>query len=192
MRSALLLAGRPGRAGDRNATAATADGTEAVRRAADRVATAADELVVTCPPGRRPEVDGALDGLDPRLAADPVPDEGPVAGMRTGLRVATGDAVAVVACDGSRPDPDLLDRLFATPGAAAVPRAGGRLHPLHAVYDAAAAREACERTLAAGSRRLYDVLSRLETTVVDADPDAQLADVDTPGSAPATLDGLGG
>jgi molybdopterin-guanine dinucleotide biosynthesis protein A len=87
--------------------------------------------------------------------------------MRTGLRVARGDRVAVVACDMPLVDPELFERLFERSGTAAVPRADGHLQPLHAVYGRHAARFACDRTLANGSRRLADALARLDPVVVD-------------------------
>jgi molybdopterin-guanine dinucleotide biosynthesis protein A len=170
VRSALILAGgRSTRFGEPDKALAEFEGTPMIRRVADRLAPVTDELVVNCRDDQRDAVAAALDGRSPRFAVDPVPDEGPVAGMRTGLRVASGSAVAVAACDMPRVDPELFERLFAAVDTAAVPRADGRLHPLHAVYDGRAARVACDRTMAIGSARLYDVLVRVEPTVVDVD-----------------------
>ncbi|WP_436907869.1 molybdenum cofactor guanylyltransferase [Halosimplex marinum] len=184
MRSALLLTG----VGDVfGAPAADAP----LGRVAAAVAPAVDEVVVACSADDRSDAAEALGDLPHRLAVDPIADEGPVAAIRTGVRVASGDAVAVVAGDVPTVDTSLLDDCFeACDDTAAVPRSDGRLHPLHAVYDADAARVACDHTLAAGSGRLYDVLSRLDPVVVDA----QAPDVDahplTAGShadlAPAT------
>lgn len=196
MRSGLVLAGgRSPRFGDRDGALAEVDGTPAVRRIAERLDSIVDEVVVHCRAEQRSAVDAALAGLDCRLAVDPVPDEGPIAGMRTGFRVASGDRAAVVACDMPRTDAHLLDRLFESCGATAVPRSDGRLHPLHAVYDAAAARAACERTLAAGSRRLYDLLARVDPVVVDVEkarPETPLAEVAAPTDLTAVTDRLGG
>ncbi|MCU4800684.1 molybdenum cofactor guanylyltransferase [Halobacteria archaeon HArc-gm2] len=170
MRSGLVLAGgRSTRFGEVDKSLAEVDGGPMIRRVADRLREVTDELVVNYRDEQRAAVADALDGVTYREAVDPVPDEGPVAGMRTGLRVASGNAVAVVACDMPRADPALFERLFAAVDSAAVPRADGRLHPLHAVYDRHAGRVACDRTLAAGSRRLYDVLARVDPVVVDAD-----------------------
>jgi ABC-type transporter Mla MlaB component len=66
-----------------------------------------------------------------------------------------------------------------------------RLDALHQA-EAVAGAGACERTLAAGSRRLYDVLSRVDPVIVDADSDARLTGGTAPGSATRTLDGLEG
>lgn len=174
MRTGLVLAGGYStRFGDADKALARVGDAPLVRRVADRVAGVTDELVVNCRDDQRAAFTDALDGLTHRLAVDPVPDRGPVAGMRTGLRAACGDAVAVVACDMPRADPALFDRLFDRAAPAAVPRANGQLQPLHAVYDRHRARSACERTLASGSRRLGDALARLEPVLVDvptADP----------------------
>jgi len=162
MRSALLLAGL----GD---DPALDDPASPLRRVADAVAPAVDNLVVACPDDDRAAVTDALDGLEYRLAVDPVANEGPVAAIRTSVRVATGDAVAVVAGDVPTVDTRPLDDCFEACGTAAVPRSDGRLHPLHAVYDTEQVRIACDRTLASRSGRLYDVLSRLDPVVVDAE-----------------------
>jgi len=168
MRSALLLTGVGNAFGPSAADAP-------LRRVAEAVAPAVDEVVVACPEGHRESVADALGDAPHRLAVDPIADEGPVAAIRTGVRVANGDAAAVVAGDVPTVDTSLLGDCFDACGdTAAVPRSDGRLHPLHAVYDADAARIACDHTLAAGSGRLYDVLSRLDPAVVDA----QAPDVD--------------
>lgn len=180
MRSGLVLAGgHSTRFGDADKAVARVDGAPLIRRVAERVAGVTDELVVNCRDGQRAAITGALDGLDYRLAVDPVPDEGPVAGLRTGLRVARGDAVAVVACDMPHADPALFERLFERADAAAVPRANGHLQPLHAVYGRHAARFACDRTLANGSRRLADALARLDPTVVDVAAETTFTNVNT-------------
>ncbi|MFC7141373.1 molybdenum cofactor guanylyltransferase [Halosimplex aquaticum] len=161
MRSALLLS--------EIGSADPEDGEPPLDRVAAAVGSVVDEVVVACRDDRRSAVADALSDVDHRLAVDPVADEGPVASIRTGVRVASSDRVAVVAGDVPTVDAPLLEDLFDACDAAAVPRSDGRLHPLHAVYEADAARVACDRTLASGSGRLYDVLSRLDPVVVDAD-----------------------
>ncbi|MCG1002895.1 MULTISPECIES: molybdenum cofactor guanylyltransferase [Halobacterium] len=180
MRTGLVLAGgRSTRFGDADKSVASVDGTPMVRRVADRLAVLTDELVVNCRDDQRNALADALEGLDYRLAVDPVPDEGPVAGLRTGLRVARGDAVAVAACDMPHADTELFERLFERAGTAAVPRADGHVQPLHAVYDRHAARFACDRTLANGSRRVADALARLDPVVVDVESTAPFTNVNT-------------
>ncbi|WP_459193049.1 molybdenum cofactor guanylyltransferase [Halosimplex sp. J119] len=166
MRSALLLSEIG------NADPETVD--SPLGRVGAAVEPVVDEVVVACRNDHREAVEEALEDIDHRLAVDPVADDGPVASIRTGVRVASGDAVAVVAGDVPTVDAPLLEDLFEACDPAAVPQSDRRLHPLHAVYDADAARVACDHTLASGSGRLYDVLSRLDPVVIDA----QAPDVD--------------
>lgn len=190
MRSALILAGGYStRFGEPDKAFVPVDGRPMIERVADRVAPVADELVVNCRPEQRRPVERALDAHTFRFAVDPVPDQGPVAGLRTGLRVTRGQAVAVVACDMPRVDPALFETLFDACEGAAVPRSGDRLQPLHAVYEPSVTRVAAERTFATGSRRLYDVVARLDPVVVDVgdhpEVDAEaFADVDRPRDLP--------
>jgi len=180
MRTGLVLAGgHSTRFGDGDKATARVAGAPMVRRVAERVASVTDELVVNCRDAQRGRLAAALDGLDYRLAVDPVPDEGPLAGLRTGLRVARGDAVAAVACDMPRADPGLFEELFERAETAAVPRADGHLQPLHAVYDRHAARFACDRTMANDSRRLADALARLDPEVVNVGTDTPFTNVNT-------------
>lgn len=167
MRSALVLTGGRGRRSrDASGSLAEADGEPTVRRIVERVGRTVDEVVVNCRDGQRDRIAEALDGLDYRLAVDHTARGGPVARMRTGFRMVTGTAVAVVACGLPRVDPALLEGLFDACDGAAVPRADDRLYPLHAVYDRRTAQAACDRTLAVGSRRLYHVLSRVDPVTV--------------------------
>lgn len=168
MRSALVLAGgRSTRFGETDKALADVDGTPMVRRVADRLAEVTGELVVNCRADQRDALAAALDGREYRFAVDPVPDEGPVAGVRAGTRATNGEVVAIVGCDMPRVDPTLFEYLFAVCESGAVPRAADRLHPLHAVYDRQTARTSAERTLATGSRRLYDFLDRVDPVVAD-------------------------
>lgn len=198
MRSALILAGGySNRFGEPDKAFARIDGTPMIERVADRVSEVVDEIVVNCRPEQRRPVEQALSGHSFRFAVDPVPDQGPVAGLRTGLRVTRGRAVAVVACDMPRVDPALFETLFEVCDGAAVPRNGERLQPLHAVYEPRATRDAAERTFATGSRRLYDVVGRVDPVVVDVgdlpavDADA-FADVDRPRDLPDEAADLAG
>jgi len=189
--SAVVVAGgRSTRFGDREKALAPIDGTPMLRRVADRVVPLVDEFVVNCRQDQREAFADALDGLAPRFAVDPVPDRGPVAGLRTGLRVAAGRRAVALACDRPFVEPGLfahlLDRARVTDAAAVVPRADGRPQPLSAVYDVRAARGACTRVLDRGDRRLAAVLDELavttvaEATVVDLASPRALANVNTP------------
>lgn len=197
-RTGLLLAGgRSTRFGESDKALADLTGAPLVCHVAAALAPAVDELVVNCRADQRDALDDALAGLDDRLpvrfAVDPVPDEGPVAGLLTGLRVARGRHVAVAGCDQpflrTATVATLFDRATGegandgsgTDGAVAL--VDGRRQPLPAVYRATVAREAAERTLATGSRALRDVLTRVDPAPVPVAPGA-VRDIDTRGDFP--------
>lgn len=197
-RTGLLLAGgRSTRFGESDKALADLTGAPLVCHVAAALAPAVDELVVNCRADQRDALDDALAGLDDRLpvrfAVDPVPDEGPVAGLLTGLRVARGRHVAVAGCDQpflrTATVATLFDRATdegANDGSGsdgAVALVDGRRQPLPAVYRATVAREAAERTLATGSQALRDVLTRVDPAPVPVAPGA-VRDIDTRGDFP--------
>ncbi len=87
------------------------------------------------------------------FAVDPVPDQGPLAGIATGLRAANGEYAAAVACDMPFVDPGFLEYLFdrAIGHDAAVVRVDEWYQPTQAVYRTDATAEACERALERGT-----------------------------------------
>jgi molybdopterin-guanine dinucleotide biosynthesis protein A len=176
----VLAGGRSGRFDGGDKALADLGGTPMIRQVADRLAPATDGLVVNCRRDQRAELSQALAGHDPRFALDPVPDEGPVAGLLTALRTVGARRALVVGCDMPFLDADLADRLLAgtRDADAAVPVVGGRVQPLGAAYRVRRARAACVQTLACGSRRLADVPMRLDAARV-AVPARALRDLDT-------------
>ena len=114
--------------------------------------------------------------------ADTVPDQGPLAGLLTGLLQARHPIVVVLACDLPFVPPEMLrcvtDRL--APHQAAVPRDGpGRLQPLCAAYSATC-RTVAEAALAAGRPGMHQLLDDLDVRVIEAaefvehDPDGRI------------------
>lgn len=109
--------------------------------------------------------------LDRGPDAGPGAALGPVAGLEAVLRRIRTDWALVVACDMPRLDPALLRRLalaaLASPGRlAVVPRAGGRLEPLHAAYHRGAL-PLVTAALDAGRQRLGDLVAALDPLVLD-------------------------
>ncbi|MFC5703805.1 molybdenum cofactor guanylyltransferase [Cohnella faecalis] len=163
---------------------------------------AASDLAANSPPG--PVV---------RTTPDLFVREGPLAGLHAGLSAASHRLVWLLGCDQPAPDPRaaawLADRLASVNGGeqgrfaaelpngpernaaavrhlAALPRIGGRLQPLHAVYDRDAAAVA-EELLRQGERRLLSLLDRIEWIAVEEREFAEHGiattfadDVDTP------------
>lgn len=131
-----------------------------------------------------------------RIVSERDPGAGPVAALEAGLGTARGPLAWAVACDLAFPHPE-VGRLLATAlperqasesplARAAIPRAGGRLQPLCAVYERAAARTAAA-CLRDGLRRASDFLARLAIFEVPeerfrsvGDPATLFLDIDTP------------
>lgn len=153
-----------------------------LQRVVRRVAEAASPIVVVASPGQ------AVPDLPPavRVVRDPVADRGPLQGIAAGLEALAGTCDDAFASSTDAPfvAPELIRRLAALRrgGAldAAVPRAGGHLHPLCAVY-ALTVSSAIEPMLAAGTLRLLSLLDLVRTLVADeaallADPALAAAD----------------
>jgi len=172
-RTAVVLAGgRSTRFGEEDKAVADLAGTPMIRRVVDRVTPAVDAIVINCRADQRAAIADALDGaaVPVSFAEDEYPDEGPMAGMATGLRAVEGEYAFVVACDMPFVDADFVDYLFerAAGHDAAVPRPEQWFETTHAVYRAAAMVDACEAALEAGEKRIVAPLFDLDFVVVDA------------------------
>ncbi|MEF8883591.1 MAG: molybdenum cofactor guanylyltransferase [Haloarculaceae archaeon] len=172
MRSGVIVAGgRSTRFGDADKAVADLAGTPMVRRVADRVAPAVDEVVVNCRADQRDAVAAALAGFDHPVsfALDPEPDLGPLAGIATGLDAAGGTYAFVVACDMPFVAPALVEHLFerAAGHDGAVPRPDEWFQTTQAVYHADAMAAAARRALDDGDRRVVAPLADLDVVVVD-------------------------
>lgn len=112
-------------------------GRAVVARLCELLARRTREVVIV---GRRPA--GGMEGLVP-VHADDWPGKGPLGGIATGLHVAAGRAVCVVACDSIAMGGELLDFLLVGRDASAAatvienPRTG-LVEPMPGVYEAAA------------------------------------------------------
>jgi len=195
----VVAGGRSTRFGDRDKAVAPLAGVPMIRRVADRLGPVTDRLVVNCRTDQRAAVEDALAGhpTPVRYAEDPEPDEGPTAGIRTGLRTVEAwagerddgddgrDAPAfVVACDMPFVDPDLAAALFdrlagegdgADAPDAVVPRVDDEwFQTTHAAYRAGPMADACEAAIARGDRKVIAPLFELEYETVGADALAAL------------------
>lgn len=178
MRSAVIIAGgRSTRYGEGDKALADLGGVPMVRRVANRLAGVTDECVLNCRDEQRESLTAALAGYENplRVAADPNPDAGPMAGMAAGLREADGEYAVVVACDMPFVDPNVVDVLFeeARGYDAAVPEMDdGWYQTTQAVYRADAMAAACEDALARGDRKILAPLEALDWVAV---PEARIA-----------------
>lgn len=135
---------------------------QAVADTVETIAPAVETLTVVCDGYRRGVTD---EGIPVRTITTGVPDGGLVTAMRAGFR-ATGALTAVVTTPGS---PALVPSAAADlepDGDADVTLAqvDGERHPPLGGYRVSPAVDACDVTLATGSRRLSEVLTRLSVT----------------------------
>lgn len=171
-RSGVVLAGgRSTRFGERDKALEPLAGVPMTRRVGDRVATVADEVVVNCRSEQESAIQAAMAGAayPVEVAVDPVPDRGPVAGIRTGLAAASGEYSAVVACDMPFVDPDFIAYLFsrAADRDGAVPRPDEFFEVTQAVYRTDAMLDACDRALERDDPKVLEPLEYLDVAVVD-------------------------
>ncbi|THE64230.1 molybdenum cofactor guanylyltransferase [Salinadaptatus halalkaliphilus] len=169
----VVAGGYSSRFGEGDKALAELAGRPLIRRVVDRLGATAQPLVVNCRDEQVEPIRDALQGCHGRVrfAIDPVPDRGPVAGVRTGLADLEREYTAVVACDLPFVDPELLVQLadHADGHDGAVVRLeSGWPQPLQAVYRSDAMATACDATLESGSKRLLDVLERLDVVTVPA------------------------
>lgn len=180
----ILAGGRSTRYGAGDKALADLAGTPMLRRVADRIAAVTDELVLNCRDDQRDAHLDALDGYpNPvRVALDPEPDEGPMAGIAAGLRETRGEYSVVVACDMPFVEPDVVALLFdrANGHDAAVPAMDdGWYQTTQAVYGADAMAAACEAALERGDRKILAPLDDLDWVAVPEPDIAAVGDVTT-------------
>lgn len=181
MRSAVVLAGgRSTRFGSTDKAFEPLAGVPMVARVAARVETVTNEVVVNC---RSDQADRMRDVIDVpvSIAVDPVPDLGPVAGIKNGLQAASGKYAAVVACDMPFVDPGFVDYLFerAAGHDGAVPRPDEYYEVTQAVYRRESMATACQQALDAGERKVLAPLSYLDVVVIGGQEVATHANAST-------------
>jgi molybdenum cofactor guanylyltransferase len=134
------------------------------------VAEVAPDLIWVARPGQ------ALPAHSTPIVLDPVEGLGPLAAIAVGLHATSGDVVFITACDMPFLNPLVIQRLFDLIGDAdvCVPIADGYPMTMCAVYRRALATEA-DALVAAGRRRVRDLLDRVHTKRVDA---AAFRDID--------------
>lgn len=144
------------------------EGETLVVRAARLLGEVCDEVLIASGDVLRLPVDGC------RQVADAVPGAGPLSGLVAGLEAARYPVVAVAAVDMPHLSPAvfrLLGELWSgetgeAGEAAAVPKVGGLLQPLHALYARDRAAPALRRRLDAGEFKLREAVDALKPLVV--------------------------
>lgn len=139
-----------------------------------RLGTVVDNVVINCRDDQREAFERVLTDVNTtvRFVVDPIPDEGPLSGLSTGLEAVETEYAAVVACDMPTLVPAFVATLFkrAAGHDAAVPESReGTLQPAQAVYRTDAVAAAAETELAAGRRSLRSALGQLDLVVIPAE-----------------------
>ncbi|WP_135534172.1 molybdenum cofactor guanylyltransferase [Halostella pelagica] len=168
----IIAGGRSTRFGEEDKAVAELGGTPMIRRVADRIAGVVESLVVNCREDQVEPIREAMRGYDHDVsfAVDPDPNQGPMAGIRNGLRAVDTEYAFVVACDMPFVDPDIASYLFdraADYDAAVVQLDDQWYQTTQAVYRAEAMADACDDALAAGEHKILEPLFDLNYVVVE-------------------------
>jgi molybdopterin-guanine dinucleotide biosynthesis protein A len=173
--SGIVLAGGASRRFGSDKLAASIDGLTLLERSIEPLAGIVDELVLVLAPDRgEPDLRSITAGQVVRIVRDMEPFGGPLAGLRTGLRAATGSTVLVVGGDMPFLVPAVLQLLLAA-APAALADSSGALRPLPCSLDRARALRAAEELLDHDERRLRRLLTTLGVRTL-ARPAWQAAD----------------
>jgi molybdopterin-guanine dinucleotide biosynthesis protein A len=108
------------------------------------------------------------------MVPDAFPDGGALGGIYTGLRAAGGDAAFTVACDMPFLHPAIVRMVVerAGEGDVVIPRSGGQLETMHAVY-AKACLSPMEARLRAGQLKIVGFFPEVRVVELDAAPMAR-------------------
>ncbi len=167
----VVAGGRSTRFGDREKALADVAGQPMLRRVVTTLGAHTDGVVVNCRPDQRAAFAAALSGVDTdvRFALDDETGEGPLAGLKTGLRAVDTELALVLGCDMPLAEATALRALhreIRPTDDAVVPTTPGGPEPLHAVYRVQSTRATAAETVADGERSLRSVLDRLRVREV--------------------------
>jgi molybdopterin-guanine dinucleotide biosynthesis protein A len=127
--------------------------------------------------GREADQPSVIDAPGVILIRDEFAYQGPVHGLRAGLAAATGDPVFVASCDLPLVRAEVALKLCAMVENhdAAIPRVGGRLQMLHAVYRRERCMGALDAMAARDERRLHRIVDHIQARIVE-ETDMRLID----------------
>lgn len=161
--SAIILAGGKSQRLGMDKALLELEGRPLIERVLSRLRRLSDDLIIvakdTTPYAR----------LNARLVSDIYPAQGPLIGLHAGLRAAHHPLALAVACDMPFLDLRLL-RYMIVLGRGydiVVPRIGGYLEPLHALYRAESCLPAIEQALDEGRFRVISFFSHMRVRYVE-------------------------
>lgn len=130
----ILAGGQAKRYGGINKTGIIIEGKTIIERISDVIAGFFDELILVT---NDPSGFGSLHNFI--VTSDIYPGIGPLAGIHSGLKSCSGDAVFIFAGDMPFPNEKLISSMLTTYKQQGcdilLPRAGNRLEPLHGIYS---------------------------------------------------------
>lgn len=164
----ILAGGRSERFPTVDKALAPLDGDPLIHHVAAAVAPVVDELIINCRRDQQAEFAAALDAFDPQFAVDPVPDRGPLVGLRTALEATTATYAAVLPCDMPLLPAAFVDYLFsrASDRTGAVPKIDETVQPLPAAVHVRAATAAYRDAREQHVERLEEFITMLDPFVV--------------------------
>ncbi|MCX5999838.1 MAG: molybdenum cofactor guanylyltransferase [Chloroflexi bacterium] len=162
--TSIIVAGGKGARFGRDKLSELIGGRTLIQRVLDRVRQLSDETVVTIAHGRPQPV---LSPPPSHVAVDVYPNRGALGGIYTGLCVSRSEHALVVAADMPFLNNDLLRYMIErAPGFdVVIPRIGGNIEPLHAVYSRDCLQPMKEQ-LEHAKLRISDLLGRVRVRYV--------------------------
>lgn len=173
--TAIVLAGGRGLRMKADKARLAVGGRTLLEHVLDQLAPHFAEILISVSPGQEIPFERG------RTVEDEVPGLGPIGGILSGLRAASSDACAVVACDIPDIDVPLLRSLArsARDAEIAVPVGpAGHFEPLFALYKKSIVLE-IEALLRAGERSILPLFGRCRTAVLRLDDAAWLRNLNT-------------
>jgi molybdopterin-guanine dinucleotide biosynthesis protein A len=168
-KAGIVLAGGFGtRFEDGEKTLAELDGKPLILHAVDALRPTVDTIVISCR-------DAQIDAFEAVLAdvvyrPDPIPDEGPLAGLEAALDGLDAESVAVTTADRPCVPAELYAEFFDDLNRdGVVIQSGDFLEPAPAVFDAERFLSAVQRRHETGERRLRTVLDDLDLDTIPAE-----------------------
>jgi molybdopterin-guanine dinucleotide biosynthesis protein A len=164
--------GRSTRMGGAPKALMTVGGRRIIERVVNAVAPAVDDLLVVT---NTPELFAFL-GIP--MVPDAFPDHGSLGGIYSGLQAASGEAAFTVACDMPFLSPAVVRLVVACVGQGdvVIPRVGGQLQTLHALYARACLPHVEER-LRAGRLKVVGFFEHVRVVEI---PEEEVARLDDP------------
>jgi len=167
--SAAIMAGGKSRRMGQDKAWIELDGEPLVKRVADVLARIADEVIVVAN-------DPKYERLGLRVVRDRYPEGGALGGIATGVGAATHDTVRVAACDMPFLSVDVWRVIVGHAGEAdvVIPRIGGELETLHALYTKACVPHMV-RSLAENRLRVISFFEQVKVLAIE-EPELRAAD----------------